>query len=219
MVDASTEDKVISQYWKRLAILSLLCLGLAGMLAGRAVAQAQTQPGVIKGAPLTIQTFNDGSLQVWHELYKKPQTFGTAGSGFMLSFDQNTFGPFNAAMEFVDQSPIQGAGTAADPFQMAQRHRITHGNVILNVTQTVRYVNGSQSFTMDWQVANASAARICLKAYHAADLYFADSDLGFGYYDPRTGSVGGYDQSKDWYMVFTPHKPASHYEEAGYRTI
>jgi hypothetical protein len=219
MDDVSIEDRVINKYLKRLAFLMVLCLGLAGLLAGRAAAQAQTQPGVIQGAPLTIQNFEDGSLQVWHERYQKAQTFGTSGSGFMLSFDQTTFGPYNAYMEFVDQSPTQGTGSAANPFQIVQRHRITHENVVLNVMQTVRYINGSQSLTLEWQVANAGTASICLKAYHAADLYFADSDLGFGYYDSRTGSIGGYNQPKDWYMVFTPLKPASHYEEAGYRTI
>jgi len=209
----------MNEYWKRLTLLLLLCVGLAGLLAGRASAQAQAQPGVIKGSPLTIQIFNDGGLQVWHERYQKSQTFGTAGSGFMISFDQTTWGFYNADMEFVDQSPIQGTGSAADPFQLVQRHRITHGNVVLNVTQTLRYINGSQSFSLGWQVDNTGTDRACVKAYHAADLYFADSDLGYGYYDPRTGSIGGYNQAKDWYMVFTPLNPASHYEEADYRTI
>ena len=211
---------LMKQYWKRLTFLSLLCLGLAGLLAGRVMAQAPTaQPGVIKGTPLTIQTFENGSLQVWHEHDASPQTYGTSGSGFMLSFAQTTFGPFNAYMEFVDQSPIQGSGSSADPFLLVQRHRITHDNVLLNLTQTVGYVNGSQGLTLGWQVANAGSASVCVKAYHAADLYFAGSDRGFGYYDTRSGSVGGYNEPKNWYMVFTPLSPASHYEEAGYRVI
>jgi hypothetical protein len=209
----------MSGYWKRLAFLLPFFFGLAGLIAGRAAAQAQAQPGVIKGTPLTIQTFKDGGLQVWHDSYQKSQTFGAEGSGFLISFDQVTYGLYHADMEFVDQSPTRGSGSASDPFQIVQSHRITHGDVVLIVTQTVSYVNGSQSFMLNWQVANAGAASVCVKTYHAADLYFADSDLGYGYYDSRTGSVGGYDQAKDWYMVFTPLTPASNYEEAGYRVI
>ncbi len=42
------------------------------------------------------------------------------------------------------------------------------------------------------------------------------SDTGAGYYNAASGSVGGYNAAQDWFMVFTPVTPVSHYQESGY---
>jgi hypothetical protein len=55
--------------------------------------------------------------------------------------------------------------------------------------------------------------------FHATDLYFADSDYGYGYYDAPSGSVGGYDASRSWYMIFVPMTPATHHQEAFFGLI
>jgi hypothetical protein len=202
---------------KSLVIGLMISLGLAVMFAHRAGAQSDV--GIISGTPLKIQIFQDNSLQVWHNKYTEGATFGTAGSGFFIALNTNIYGPFYAAMEFVDQTPTTGQGTRANPFRSVLRQRITSGDTTLEVTQTALYVNNTQSFQLEWLIANTGRANACFKAYHAADLYFANDDHGIGYYNARTGSVGGYNRAKDWYMVFTPVNPASHYEEAGYRTI
>jgi hypothetical protein len=203
--------------WKSLVIGLLFGLGLVGLLAKNA--SAQTEVGVISGTPLKIQAFPDGSLQVWHNRYTKGATFGTAGSGFFIALNTNTYGPFHVDMELVNQTATQGTGTKANPFRSTLRQRFSKDNASLEVTQTVLYINGSQSFQLEWLITNTGSANTCFKAYHAADLYFANDDRGAGYYNASTGSVGGYNAAKDWFMVFTPVNPASHYEEAGYRTI
>ena len=195
----------------------LFGLGLAAILASSA--GAQTEVGIIRGAPLTIQINRDGSLQVWHNRYTEGASFGTAGSGFFIVLNKITYGPHYTRMEFVDQIATEGQGTRADPFRSAVRYRVNTEDASLDVTQTVLYINGAPSFQLEWRIANTGTNNICLKTYHAADLYFADDDHGIGYYNARTGSVGGYNRTKDWFMVFTPINPATHYEEAGYQTI
>ena len=204
-------------FWKSLMMGLLIGLGLVVILANRA--GAQTGVGIISGTPLKIQIFPDNSLQVWHNRYTEGASFGTAGSGFFIALNTNIYGPFYADMEFVSQTPTEGQGTAADPLRSVLHQRLTSGETTLEVTQTALYVNNSPSFQLEWQIANTGSANACFKAYHGADLYFANDDRGSGYYNASTGSVGGYNQAKDWYMVFTPLTPASHYEEAGYRTI
>jgi hypothetical protein len=203
--------------WKCLVIGSLIGLGLVGMLANRA--GAQSQAGIINGAPLKIQIHENNSLQVWHNRYTEGSSFGTAGSGFVIAVDQNVFGFHYAQMDFVSQTPTEGQGTRANPFRSVLRQQLTHNDTSLQVTQTALYVNDSQSFQLDWLIANTGRSNTCFKAYHGADLYFANDDRGIGYYNARTGSVGGYNKAKDWYMVFTPLTPASHYEEAHYSII
>ncbi len=204
-------------FWKSLVIGLLIGLGLVAMYANRTV--AQTEAGIISGTPLRIQIFQNNSLQVWHNKYAEGASFGMAGSGFFIALDTKIYGPFYEHMDFVDQTPTEGQGTRANPFRSVLRQRLTSDNAILELTQTALYVNNTQSFQLEWLIANTGRASVCLKAYHAADLYFANDDRGIGYYNARTGSVGGYNQTKDWYMVFTPLNPASHYEESGYSTI
>ena len=204
-------------FWKSLLMGLLIGLGLVVILANRAGAQSDV--GMISGTPLKIQVFPNNSLQVWHNRYTEGASFGTAGSGFFIALNTNIYGPFYANMEFVSQTSTTGQGTSADPFRSELHQRIVSGETTLEVTQTALYVNNSPSFQLEWQIANSGSANACFKAYHGADLYFANDDHGSGYYNASTGSVGGYNQAKDWYMVFTPLTPASHYEEAGYRTI
>ncbi len=204
-------------FWKSLLMGLLIGLGLVVILANRA--GAQTDVGIISGTPLKIQIFQNNSLQVWHNRYTEGASFGTAGSGFFIALNTNIYGPFYTNMQFVSQTPTTGQGTSADPFRSVLHQQLVSGETTLEVTQTALYVNNSPSFQLEWQIANTGSANACFKAYHAADLYFANDDRGSGYYNASTGSVGGYNQAKDWYMVFTPLTPASHHEEAGYRTI
>ncbi|MHB1356800.1 MAG: hypothetical protein ACYCZF_12600 [Anaerolineae bacterium] len=202
---------------KRWVVGLLLVMGLVMLLAGSA--GAQTEVGVIRGDPLTIRINPDGSLQVNHKLYTQGASFGYAGSGFFIAANKITHGPFFTHMEFVEQQATTGQGTRSDPFRSVLHMRINRDGIALDVIQTVLYVSGAPSFQLEWRLANTGTANICIKAYHAADLYFADDDYGYGYYNAGTGSVGGFNKAKDWFMVFTPINPATHYEEAGYGTI
>lgn len=89
----------------------------------------------------------------------------------------------------------------------------------LTVVQTAAYVNGNNYFQLDWRLTNNGGGQTYLKFYHAADIYFANDDYGIGYYNAGTGSVGGFNQARDWFMIFTPLIRASHYKEAGFGTI
>lgn len=204
-------------HFKRWLVGLLVGLGLVVVIASSAV--AQTEVGFIRGDPLTIQSNPDGSLQVWHKLYTQGASFSDAGSGFFIVLNKTTYGPFYSPIEFVNQEATKGQGTRADPFRSVLHYRVHNGDAALDVTQTVMYVNGTPSFQLEWRIANTGTANICIKTYHAADLYFANDDYGIGYYNASTGSVGGYNSAKDWFMVFTPINPATHYEEAYYGTI
>lgn len=68
-------------------------------------------------------------------------------------------------------------------------------------------------------MTNRGGSQACCKFYHAADIYFANSDYGYGYYDVGSGSVGGYDENRTWFMVFAPITRPDRYREAGYEDI
>lgn len=214
----SARGRVFNSPW-RFTLAGLLCLSMFFLAFHPAGAQIN-ETGKITGSPLTILPSPDGSLQVWHSRYSQGASFGVAGSGFFLALpNATTYGPLDRLMEFVEQKPVSGQGTRADPFRSVLRQRIKANEVNLEVTQTITYVNGAQSFQLEWAVANSGSVNACVKAYHAADLYFANDDHGTGYYNAHTGSIGGYNSKKDWFMVFTPLTPDSRYEENFYGTI
>ena len=113
---------------------------------------------------MKIQIFPNNGLQVWHNRYTEPATFGTAGSGFFIALNTNIYGgPFYADMEFVSQTPTEGQGTPADPFRSVLRQRLTSGGATLEVTQTALYVNNTQSFQLEWQIANTGSRQHVLQ--------------------------------------------------------
>ncbi|MHB9033063.1 MAG: hypothetical protein ACYC6L_08445 [Anaerolineae bacterium] len=204
---------------RRKSWLVCLIVGLILLLVLTSSVGAQSELGLIRGDPLTIQSYSDGSLQVWHRRYTQGASFGTAGSGFFIALDKATYGYFTNSMDLVEQKPTEGRGTRADPYRSVLHNRINTGTTTLDVTQRLLYINGASSFQLEWTLLNTGNNRVCLTAYHAADLYFADDDYGIGYYNANTHSVGGYNQAKDWFMVFTPLSDISHYEENYYGTI
>jgi len=173
----------------------------------------------IAGQPLRILVVADGSLQVYHQKYAQGATFGTAGSGFFIAIGQTVYGPYYSQFTLISHEGTRGEGTASNPFQVVTKGQISANGIELQIVQTVSYINGNNYFQLDWDIANTGNESTCFKAYHAADLYFADDDYGLGYYDPQSGAVGGFNQARDWFMVFIPSLPATHYEEAYYSTI
>lgn len=206
-----------------LTLFALLGAALFSLQPAAASAPLPQQPATgyieISGAPLRILAAPNLSLQVFHEKYLRGAAFGDAGSGFFVAIDQNVFGPFNRSTESIRHEGPTGGGTSGSPFQVISEVQVASDETSLNVVQTISYINGRNYFQLDWRITNDSQERVCFKAYHAADLYFADDDYGTGYYNDRTGSVGGSNRDGDWFMVFTPRYPADHYEEAHYATI
>jgi hypothetical protein len=173
----------------------------------------------IAGRPLRILVGTDASLQVYHEKYVRGASYGTAGSGFFIAVGSTVYGPSYEPFTPVRREGPTGSGTSASPFQVVVAGRVDGQGLKVLVVQTVSYVDGNDYFQLEWEMTNQGAGAGCFKAYHAADLYFADSDYGFGYYDSRSGAVGGFNQPRDWFMVFIPSPRAAHYEEAHYATI
>ncbi len=176
-------------------------------------------------APLRIQVGSNASVQVYHEQYMHGAAYGSGASGPFFAIGTDVYGPLVDAGAYVNQltavsheGPF-GAGTAGDPYRIVTTQRLSGSGTELTVVQTASYINGRSYFQLDWRITNDSGSQTCFKFYHAADLYFADSDSGIGYYDPDSGAVGGSTQIEDWFMVFIPRTPADHYREAGYSDI
>jgi len=179
----------------------------------------------IIGSTLRIQVFSNASLQVFHRDYSHGAAYGRNASGPFIAIGSEVHGPIvpigPGVTEFTpigNEGPL-GRGTSADPFRLVSTQRLDAGGADLGLVQTVSYVNGENRFRLDWRITNNGSQQTCFKFYHAADLYFADSDLGYGFYDRRSGAVGGFNEQRDWFMVFIPVVPADHYREASFGAI
>jgi hypothetical protein len=86
-------------------------------------------------------------------------------------------------------------------------------------------VNGAEFVNVTFQLQQISGtAPMTATLFHAADLYTAGSDSGYGYHDPDTGGVGDYFTRTNGmvlYQQFVPQSntPASAYMESYYGTI
>jgi hypothetical protein len=202
------------------AVAAVLALALLGGLAGTALAD----PTPLPGNPLTVYVGDQGQLQAVRAgsttgIFFDPfQTTGDAG--FFLAFPDATTPEDGRVYGFTGfagpsglenytpgtQSPTTGAGTAEDPLKQVTTYSVSPDEgTRAEITQTTTYVNGSQQFTMRWDVKNTSGAPLKLKALAAADFYFEGSDRGTGIYTdgpPRfiggtnadTGNSGGFSE-------------------------
>lgn len=218
-------------------LIAAICFILCALILPRSTQAAppmQDQPIdalVITGTPLSIYVGSNGSVQVYHQNYTHGATFGSGDSGFFLALGASVYGPnlpatnpSSAAYSSLQMTPVShsgpsGSGTSSDPYRIITVHRLNEAGANLLVTQTVSYINGDSYFQLDWRIANEGSGETCFKAYHGADIYFADSDYGYGYYNQASGAVGGYNEARDWFMVFVPLTPATRYQEAGYSTL
>ena len=205
-----------------LALTSSALAGSAGTGDGKTSLRPPGQEGSvieITGQPLRILVGADGSLQVYHQKYTRGATYGTAGSGFFIAVGQTVYGPNYSPFTLLRQEGPSGSGTSASPYQVITEGQINDNGVVLEFIQTISYINGNNYFQQEWEITNNGSSKSCFKATHAADLYFADDDYGYGYYDSQSGAVGGFNQARNWFMVFIPSPRATHYEEAYYSTI
>jgi hypothetical protein len=190
------------------AITAVLTLGAL------AAASAPAATTAIGGNPLNVYVGDLGQLQAFRAgettgLYYHPLSQeGDAGfflairpSGPVYGFDGSA-GPHGLTdYTFVSQSAVTGSGSAASPLTLVTKYDA--GAPLLHVTQTTTYVNGTQQFTVRWDVQNASGGTVRFKALSAADFFFEGSDRGTGIFTqgpPRfiggtnadTGRSGGF---------------------------
>jgi hypothetical protein len=206
---------------RRTAILAtLLALALSAGLAGSALAAPISLPG----NPLTVYVDELGQLQAKRfdsalGIFYPPSN-ATGDAGFFLAFPTatqpglagkvygftSTVGPSSLSVEDytpVSRSATTGAGTPL--LTQVTRYAVSPAPPanVAEVTQTTTYTNGSQQFSLRWDVKNTSDAPLPLKALAAADFYFDGSDKGTGIYTdgpPRfiggtnadTGNSGGF---------------------------
>ena len=117
--------------------------------------------------------------------------------------------------ETVGQGPVTGSGTPGNPWMVETD--LVHSPSGASLTTRNSYVDGDSYFRLDWDICLPQPAAV--STFLAADYYLQGSDYGYGLYDAPSGSVGGYNGSLDWFQIFTPIRPASHYYEATYYQI
>jgi hypothetical protein len=199
----------------------------------------------IAGNPLTIHVASDTSIQVFHagkpdgQVY--PPGYDEADSGGFMwwgppGVPASVFGPWWAGHDLssgnpvspwlpIGQSLVSGSGTAADPWEVSTYVNTGMG---VEVLQWIRYVDGDSCFRVLYTVNNVETAGTeSFTFFHAADLHPDDSNNGHGFFDSATGAVGAWNQGRTFLEYLVPvttdlgfaMPAASHYQEAGYKTI
>jgi hypothetical protein len=197
---------------RRVAAAIVAALGLGALGASGASAA----PVALGGTPMSVYVGERGQLQAFRAgvpdgiYYRSDNTTGDAGF-FLAVLDstnkvfgfRGTAGPDGTTdYELGSQGAVTGSGTAADPLTQVTVYRTAASNG-LEVTQKTTYVNGSQFFTVRWDVRNATGSAAHFKAFAAADFFFDGSDRGTGIYtqgppqfiggtNADTGNSGGF---------------------------
>ncbi len=217
-----------------LMVLGLLLVGLVGLVGSPALAAPPADKGgggsyaatpldvTIPGSPLQVVVRPSGSYAVYRN--GTQQFYGGYAEGVYLWVNGQVWGPEtvpagNSVNQYTPVSSVlSGNGSAGNPWVVT--NVLDVGATGLQLTQRVSYINGNEFIRNDWSVCVTSGAGASnVHLFHAADLYTGGSDQGYGYYDPRTGSIGGYTQARDLYQIFIPITGGSRYEEDGYSTI
>jgi hypothetical protein len=221
---------------RRLGALAIVLALLT--LAAVVPALAGAVTATIEGSPLRIFVYGGSNLQANLEnaptnvFYSPDDAIGDAGLFFRFHDDiadsgiaaGNVAGPQTRAgitpdidYTAISQTPVTGTGSAASPFQVVSVYKVAD---VLEITQTVKYVNGETTFRVSYAVKNLSASAVRFRASHAADLYLDGSDLGTGFLDagpPRI--VGGQSETTGRSGGIQEVTPWSHFQAAEYSQI
>jgi hypothetical protein len=205
--------------WARLILMLVLAAALAPSAAG-ATCPGQCQ--TIAGNPLVVKASADTALQVYYAGDTAGQVFPSASdhgnAGTYVAADGALYGPSGATTYAeVSQSGVSGAGTAASPFAVTTV--VDVGATGIRLTETITMVNGQPYFRIDRRLENRGPAPKRVAVFHYADLFLRGSDRGFGYFDPATRAIGGQTPAADFFQIFAPITPASHYEEGSFSTV
>jgi len=228
-----------------LLIAGLMTVILAGASAG---AQAQTQnrkpappsrqdpltAQIINGYPMTITVEDNGRMRIrYRDL--GDQFYGGDAEGVYVwartGVTTTVFGPGqvpagNATVPYVAVSNTRtGTGSPSDPWVVATINSLPGTN--LRLTQRTTYVNGAEFLSLNITLSQVGGTGpVTATLFHAADLYTAGSDEGYGAHDPSTGAVGDYFtpthgvlSGVTLYQQFVPSTPANAYEEDYYYVV
>ena len=155
-------------------------------LGALAAASAPAATTALGGSPLNVYVGDQGQLQAFRA--------GESSGLYYYPFNHEGDAGFFLAMRDGVTPPVYGFDGSAGP------HGLTDYTL---VSQTTTYVNGTQQFTVRWDVQNASGGTVHFKALAAADFFFEGSDRGTGIFTqgpPRfiggtnadTGRSGGF---------------------------
>jgi len=187
--------------------------------------------------PLIIYVASDLSAQVSYkeqDMQVHPPTQELADSGFFILFPDfgNVYGPdfgshpggTSVTVPPTPWTPVSqegtpdGDGSSGNPWTLTTTVNSAGGEV--KVEQKVTYVDGDKDAEWEWIVTNISGGSLNCQFTHAAAMYMQGDGNAYGYHDPATGAVGGYNQARTWYEQLTPVIPAlSAYEVNDYGTI
>jgi hypothetical protein len=209
--------------WRR--VLLVPALAVAAMLLPASGAVAATCPGqcqTLDSNPLTVKLSADTAVQVYYagdtagQVYNPRSDHGNSGT--YVAAAGRLFGPGgNTPYTEVSQSGISGNGSAGAPFTVVTIVDLPGAG--LRLTETVRLVAGQPFFRIDRRLTNLGSAPATASVFAYADLYLRGSDRGFGYFDPAARAIGGQTPTGDFFQIFVPITPASHYEEGPFSTV
>lgn len=213
------------------ALVALLVVGL--LVVPLAAPAAAAQVVIESAGPLTRVVLGDDlNCGVNHRDDQRGEFFGDLACATLVATGGTLYGPANipaggsaqprTEYTLVSQSPVQGAGTSADPFRVVTV--VTLGGTGLRLTQTDSYIVGQESYRTDVAIANTGGATQSLLLYRAGDCYLQDSDVGFGSLDTRSGAVSCVSQNDDGTRgtrieQWLPLSPGSAAFEAGYSEV
>jgi len=182
---------------------------LVAVLANPSTAVAATPfTDIASSGPLThVYIGNELSCQVAHvgdvslELYHPSTIPGDCGSFlavlgtalFAPDFSNhgitatNSLGSYTPFTPFT-QSAVTGSGTAGDPFTVVTV--VDAGSTGLRITETDSYVAGQGAYRTDVAVSNTGTSARDVILYRAGDCFLQNSDLGFGFVELVSTSVG-----------------------------
>jgi hypothetical protein len=193
--------------WRRLAVVAAGGLAAVGSLALASPAGATGYQSISATGPIeSIALGDELSCQVSYvndtalEFYPPSTTPGDCGTflavggtlyapdfgehGITATSDLGFYVPFTP----VSQTGVLGTGTAADPYRVVTV--VDAGVSGLRLTETVSYVNGSNSYRIDTSVANLGGSPLEAVLYHAGDCYASGSDIGYGFTRDEVGTAG-----------------------------
>ena len=221
---------------RRLGALAVVITLLTLASVVPAIAGAVT--ATIEGSPLRIFVYDGSNLQANLEnaptnvFYSPNDAIGDAGLFFRFHDAipasgigaGDVAGPQTQAGIAPDiaytpfsQTGVTGTGSAASPYQVVSVYKVAD---VLEITQTVKYVNGETTFRVGYVVKNLTGSAVRFRASHAADLYLEGSDLGTGFLDagpPRI--VGGQSETTGRSGGIQEVTPWSHFQAAEYGQI
>ncbi len=205
-----------------LHLTTVAALAAVAALALASSAAAATCPGqcqTLDSNPLTVKVSADTAIQVYYagdvngQVFSPRSDHGTSGT--YVATAGRLFGP--GSYTEVSQSGISGNGSAGAPFTVVTVLDLS--GTTLRLTETVRLVSGQPYFRTDRRLTNLGNAPVPAIVFTYADLYLRGSDTGFGYFDPARGAIGGQTPAADFFQIFVPITPASHFEEGRYSTV